>query len=313
MKYLGHDQGFEDFLSNLNEAAATIPPPQWEGTLPLSAQITGLPRSGTTLLYQLLARTGAVGYPSNTMALFHQVPWVGARIQTQLAATGPTISLRSIGGRTPEPLDPHEFGYFWRRVCGHSANSLVQDLEPPSIEDVQRELDLVAAVFGRPVVYKNFLALVHAPWMLGELRGMRLLLVRRPEEDVAASLLQLRRRLGTPDSATLGVDPGDPAAEEHGTVEDRVARQVVSLARRIDDSGMADTVGVETVDYAALCADPQAVVSRVLTALGSETTEPAGVPERLEPGPGFAGLDPADQDALRRALDRAKEDADSSG
>ena len=145
------------------------------------------------------------------------------------------------------------------------------------------------------------------------LRGMRLLLVRRPEEDVAASLLQLRRRLGTPDSATLGVDPGDSASEESGTVEDRVARQVVSLARRIEESGLAATNGVETVDYAELCADPRAVVSRLLAALGSETTEPEGVPDQLEPGPGFAGLDPADQDALTRALDHAKEDADSSG
>ena len=314
MKYLSHDQGFEEFLSNLNDAAATIPPPHWEGTLPLSAQITGLPRSGTTLLYQLLARTGAVGYPSNAMALFHRVPWVGARIQTQLAATGPTLSLRSIGGRTPEPLDPHEFGYFWRRVCGHSANSLVRDLEPPPVAEVQRELDLVAAVFGKPVVYKNFLALAHASWMLTELEGMRLVLVRRPEEDVAASLLQLRRRLGTPDSAPLGVDPGDPAApEQAGTVEDRVARQVVSLVRRIEDAGLAGTVGVETVDYAQLCAEPRPVVARLLAALGSETTEPAGVPDRLDPGPGFAGLDPADRDALARALERAKEDADSSG
>lgn len=311
MKYRSHDEDFEGFLADLNEVVGTLRPPDLQGPLPPSAQITGLPRSGTTLLYQLFARTGAVGYPSNVMAMFHRVPWVGARIQSHLAAADPTISTRSIGGRTPEPLDPHEFGYFWRRVCGHSGNSLRQDLDPVPAPSLQRELDLVAAVFGRPVVYKNFLALAHGPRMLDELERMHLFLVRRPERDVAASLIQLRRRLDTPDSAPLGVEPEAPVEAE--AVEDRVARQVVALGRRLETVGLADRPRVETVDYAELCAAPRAVVSRLLAALGSDPGDPGRLPDRMEPGSGFAGLGHEDQARLARALDRAKEETDSSG
>jgi hypothetical protein len=288
-----------------------LPPPDVREPLPRSAQITGLPRSGTTLLYQLFARTGAVGYPSNVMAMFHRVPWVGARLQVHLAASDPRISTRSIGGRTPEPLDPHEFGYFWRRVCGHSGNSLRQDLEPAPIESLQRSLDLVAAVFGMPVVYKNFLALTHGPRMLAELEGMHLFLVRRPERDVAASLIQLRRRLHTPDSAALGVEP--EGLVQAGTVEDRVARQVVTLGRRLEVSGLAHMAGVETVDYEELCAAPRVVMSRLLAVLGCDPVDHGRLPDRLEPGSGFAGLGHEHQARLARALDLAKEETNTRG
>lgn len=305
MKYVDRDEGFEAFLDGLNQAVGSLPAPALRQPVPPSAQITGLPRSGTTLLYQLMARSGAVGYPSNVMALFHQVPWVGARLQVQLAATDPTLSTRSVGGRTPEPLDPHEFGYFWRRVCGHSANSLHQDRGRPSTGEIQRELDLVASVFGKPVVYKNFLALAHTSWMLAELEGMHLVVVHRPLLDVAASLIQLRRHLGTSRSAPLGVQPG--RVDERGTVEDGVARQVIGLAARLSDPNLATTPRVETVSYRELCERPREVVSRLLGALGCPAPNLSRIPDRFEVGAGFEDLDNDDRQRLVVAMEKAEE------
>lgn len=310
MRYLDRNEGFELFLAGLNEAVASLPPPDVPQQVPGSLQITGLPRSGTTLLYQLLARSGAVGYPSNVMAMFHGVPWVGARLQVQLAAAEPTISSRSTAGRTPEPLDPHEFGYFWRRVCGHSSNSLRQDLRPLPPEALQQELDLVASVFGRPVVYKNFLALAHGSRMLAELERMHLVVVRRPLRDVAASLFQLRRRLGTPSDAPLGVQPEEPGPGV--TVEDRVAWQVTRLAARMDALLVSDA-GVKGVSYRDLCHRPREVVTQVLEGLGRPMERADVIPRELQPGAGFAGLDPDDQKLLARALERASEETERRG
>jgi hypothetical protein len=165
------------------------------------------------------------------MAFFHRAPWVGAMLQRRLVSNDPTISLSSLAGRTSEPLDPHEFGYFWRRVCGHSTNSLTQDLNPLRPTDLQHELDLVADVFERPVVYKNFLGLAHAPEMRRDLQRMLFISVERDPLDAAASLLDLRDRLSIPDDRVFGTapvrfcpDPSDPIST--------VARQIASLTRQ---------------------------------------------------------------------------------
>ncbi len=261
MRYRPRSDDFESFLGALNDAALQLPPPV-QGDAPPSAQITGLPRSGTTILLQLLARTGRVGYPSNVMAFFHRAPWVGARLQTQLALSGPTLSMGSIGGRTREPLDPHEFGYFWRRVCGHSSNSLARDLDPPSYPEVQAELDAVAAVFGRPVVYKNFLALAHAQEMRHGLDRMRFIVVERDRVEVAASLIMLRSQIGAAPDDLIGVQTG--RGNQPQTLVDRVAQQVVDLDRRQRECGFADADDALLVSYDALTADPRAEVGRVL-------------------------------------------------
>lgn len=305
MRYLAHDQSFESFLDDLNAAAGSMPVPALGEGRFVSAQMLGLPRSGTTIALQLLAATGAVGYPSNVMAFFHRAPWVGARLQRQLAAARPAISFTSVAGRTAEPLDPHEMGYFWRRVCGHSANSLVRDLPPEPVAEVQHQLDLVAAVFEAPVVYKNFLAIQHATEMRATWERARFIVVRRDVRDVAASLLTVRRRLGVAADAPFGVQPvTDPAvgADEFRTVAD----QVIALEEAIEANDFAAHDDACVVTYTDLSQDPRGQVERLLSFLGAgPVRDPGALPATLPAGAGFAALDPTDQRRLAEALDTA--------
>lgn len=308
MKYVDKSDDFESFLVELNRAACSISEPALATAPPRSAQIVGIPRSGTTLLYQLLAHTGDVGYPSNVMAYFHQAPWVGARLQVQLAATGPKLTYESVGGRTREPLDPHELGYFWRRVCGHEGNSLVPDRQPLPSGDLQRELDLVASVFGRPVVYKNFLAIVHSSWMR-DLPRMSFVVVRRDLREVAASLLQLRVTLATAHDAPLGVQPTRQLARGSDVVH-TVARQVVTLADDLNAAGLEPAADVLVVENSELCRDPRGVVARVLEMMGAETTGVSAVPRRLRADTAFSRLDVHGAARIERALSEAQEELD---
>lgn len=263
MRFQPRDDDFESFLADLNRSVSTMPPSPMGSPHP-SVQIVGLPRSGTTVLYQLLARSGAVGYPSNVMAFFHQEPWVGARLQQQLSLSVPTLTLRSIGGRTREPLDPHEFGYFWRRVCGHTTNSLVANAGPFDPAALQQELDRVSAVFGAPTVYKNYLALTHAARMRTEMERMKFVLVERDGLAVATSLLELRHRLDMPESDPLiGVQPQERIDPALG-VPDRVARQVVALEGSLGRSGLEAGSDVLRLRFDDLVEDPRAAVGEIL-------------------------------------------------
>lgn len=288
MEYLPRSESFEDFLDRLNDALLPHFPSR-PSSVPQhdSCQIVGLPRSGTTILYQLLARTGAVGYPSNVMAPYWRVPVVGARLQHRLAQSGPTISMTSVAGRTSEPLDPHEFGYFWRDALGHSGNTLRPDREGWPWPQLQDALDAIVEAFDAPTVHKNFLALHHAPDMRAQLRRSKFLVLTRDPRDIAASLWSVRQKVGVPDEATFGIDPG---TEQHGDLVDRVLAQVRALEEARSQMLAQDCSDTMVVEYERLCSSPREVIATALEFLGSAPSDDAlgKIPQTLPTGRGHA-------------------------
>ncbi len=262
--YLPRSDEFEQLLSRLNTVLAT----EFAGDVPsrrdlLSCQIVGLPRSGTTILHQLIARTGVVGYPSNVMAMFWRAPAVGARLQRQLATLRPSLGLTSLAGRTAEPLDPHEFGYFWRSLLGHDRNAMTTDRRPMVPTRAQDIFDGVTSAFDAPVVYKNFLAPVHVEYLTRSLSRQRFVIVHRDPREVTASLLRTRERIGTPADAWLGPAPVDARAT-YATVAERVEHQVESLGTTLSGSGLLEHPSAVHVEYAQIVTDPRSAVETVL-------------------------------------------------
>ncbi|MFX4285467.1 sulfotransferase [Janibacter sp. G349] len=282
MEYTTKSQSFEDFLDLLNQTLAPVFP-----AVPhtphghLTGQIVGLPRSGTTILYQLLARTRVVGYPSNAMAPFWNAPVVGARLQAKLSETKPTLSMRSLAGRTSEPLDPHEFGYFWRSALGHSANTLEPDMTAWPAARLGSTLDAISEAFDAPTIYKNFLALSHGPWMLENLPQVRFLIIERDLTQVASSLLAVRQRIGVPDEAMFGVDPG---GSTEGDLPERIATQVRSLERHRRDLIKSSGEKCLVIDYDELCDHPRNTISTILDFLSADSSaaDIDSIPETLE-------------------------------
>ena len=79
--------------------------------------VVGVPRSGTTILTQLLLSAFQIGYVNNIVAKFWQAPYIGSILAKSLKNNQQNlnISTDSNYGFTNEYEGPHEFGYFWRR------------------------------------------------------------------------------------------------------------------------------------------------------------------------------------------------------
>lgn len=303
--YAPRSENFEAFLARLNATiAAGMGEPEAPDEPRLTGQIVGLPRSGTTVLYQLLARTRVLGYPSNVMAMFWQAPVVGARLQHRLANGAVTLSTTSIAGRTPEPLDPHEFGYFWRGALGHSSNSVHQDASPMAWHRLQATLDAVTGVFDAPVVYKNFLVLCHVDTMRQELSRQRYLAVRRPLLDVATSLLSVRRAIGVPDDTDFGLATSAPE-EAPPDVLHRIAAQVVDLDALMSAAQFGSSADSILLDYGAICADPRGSAEAILDHLGATDLGPAldRLPTSLPPPASPPGVEDDERSTLARLIE----------
>ena len=117
--------------------------------------VVGAPRSGTTLMMQWLANSGAFAYPSNLLSRFYQAPYIGAKIQQLL--TDPRFAFRdelqewrqmepnweNELGKTSGTLAPNEFWYFWRRFFSYPDVQFLDDaaLAQVDIPTLAAELD----------------------------------------------------------------------------------------------------------------------------------------------------------------------------
>ena len=194
------DADDESFVRGLNEQLA---PRELELYVECEIEhpfvfVVGLPRSGTTLLSQLLAYSLDAGYVTNFAARFWLAPVHGLRLGRILFGTEKPDQFESDYARTADPREIHEFGYFWRHwLRKETFGDIVRSRELESTVDwdglrltlanIQREL-------GRPYVGKNMLGAYHMAKLnevLGEVLWVH---IERDPLDVAVSILDARRK-----------------------------------------------------------------------------------------------------------------------
>lgn len=292
------DEAVEALLETMNRALAniSIPLPASRAdpaTLPL-VYVVGAPRSGTTLMHQLIARHLPLGYVDNTIARFWLRPAIGIAMSRALLGEpgSRSFDLDSRHGVTEGPAGPHEFGYFWRHwlQLDEAPTHHLDEAAQNRIDQrgLAAALEEIRAAFGRPVVFKNVICGFHAR-LLTRVHPLSLFVhVTRDTQAVARSILKTRReRYGSYATwwslkpSTYPFSEDDPAAQ--------ALRQAIDCQREIEEELSPGEVHVVSLDYVKLCADPRAALVRVrdgLVALGSRHELSGEIPSQLSASPG---------------------------
>jgi hypothetical protein len=296
------DGRYEALVARVNADVGALPAPTGAPRRPV-VFVVGVPRAGTTLTYQLLAATGAFGYPSNVVARFWRRPGHGARVQRLLEPLlgPPTISYRSVAGRTETWADPHEFGYFFEAHL-----PFADDHEPTASALGAVHADAFVAELAdfedgaaRPLLFKNGLLDFIVPWLAATLPTARFVHVRRPALDNAASLLAIRERYYGDDRAWFSVRPRGADGWRDQPGPEQVAWQIERVRVALDRARDALPGRWTDLDYADVCADPRGAARAVLRDVGVDG-DTDGLPERFD-APERA-LDPDRRRALEQAL-----------
>lgn len=167
--------------------------------------IVGAPRSGTTLLFQLLSRTGKFTYPSNLVSRFYSSPAFGMKIQqalltydsgNQIFGDLNTNNFNSDLGRTYGALEPNEFWYFWNQYFIFKD---IQRLNPIELEKVDsnsivRKLGEFEAVENKPIVMKLMNLNWHLDYIYKLFPKAIFIHVKREPIYAAQSLIQAREK-----------------------------------------------------------------------------------------------------------------------
>ncbi|MFH5831724.1 sulfotransferase [Halalkalibaculum sp. DA384] len=160
--------------------------------------VIGLPRSGTTLLSQLLVHCLDVGYINNLAARFWRAPVTGIRFADSVLETGRFQAFQSHYGATQELADIHEFGYFWREWLKKDSFKNIKNAR--AIEDqidwggLRKALANMQAQFNRPMVFKNIFGSYHIPKLNNVLEQTLWIYIERDPLDTAVSILEARRK-----------------------------------------------------------------------------------------------------------------------
>ena len=230
--------------------------------------IVGTPRSGTTLLFQLIATHLRVGYPTNFVARYWMAPVYGSqRYRRQHGHTLRDIALRSQFGGTQGPHSPHEFSWFWQYWTDFGPTDDLSESELDAIDwpSIRGELAALAGFSGSPYVFKS---LNHTVYNIArfarELPQSRFIYIQRDPRFVLQSILECRVERYGDERMWWTIRPRDVASWLTRDPVEQVSHQINDIRRGIE-RGLASLPEQRklTITYEDMIADPRGVLLRV--------------------------------------------------
>jgi len=271
--------------------------------------IIGSPRSGSTLLYQVLTSSIECGYFTNTHAALYGAPALVQRAFGQVLHSPSVSTFESHDGQSKGFAGPAECGQFWYRWFAKDPQYVAADAV-----DIERLKSLRGVVgdlvnsFDAPLVFKNLTCgmRLHA---LGRLFPEALFVVLKRQPIWAAqSLLLGRKRLFDDEAMWWSLQPPNVAALRRLSPTHQVARQVVDIYKTIARDALA--VGPDrfrNVDYESFCDDPRTAIAGLVEWVrqhGWSITTRSMPPERF-PRSEAVRLDNPEFQELERAVEQA--------
>jgi len=271
--------------------------------------IIALPRSGSTLLYQLIASRLDVCYFQNYMMHVPEAPVSSAALLSRLVQLRPSIVFESNYGVTHGWRSPAQGYEIWNRwlppeVDWIPAGYLGQEI----LQDMRRTILSLQRVCKAPFLNK---------WQRHSLRIGALheafpncvfVNLRRDPAHVALSILRGRRRFLGDERKWLSARPRACQHIDELTPVEQVCAQVHYLEQEISDAfGSLRTARTIDIEYEDICISPRSQMDRISEFYTRETgftlAERGTLPESFELGESSLNSD-SDLSEIRNRLAR---------
>lgn len=238
--------------------------------------IVGTPRSGSTLLYQLLMSAFKLSYIPNISNSLYMMPVTAAKLG-KLCCEPYVSSFSSIHGYEKGAMSPSEAGNIWNRWFPFEKregfNYTPAHYLSKSVE--KRIYSLVAhmeSVFDAPFLTKNVKMSVRIRALLDIFPDALFIHIQRNPNHAAASLLNIRRQK---EKAWWSVMPKEyPSIKDLPEIE-QVCKQVFYTDLNIkQDLSAIESHRLHQVNYAKLCTNPVQklkAISKFLSKHGIQT------------------------------------------
>lgn len=241
--------------------------------------IVGPPRTGSTILFQMLLNAYRFRFFTNLHSLFFRTPALVEAAVGGLRDRFYRPRNESMYGYTKGLLSPSEAGPLFRHWFGDDEwdRDSSSRLAPSHVDRIRRTMAVLTRQGQWPFLSKNLqnsLRLRTIDQVFPEACFIR---IARDPYDTCASLLEMRKKLTGSISAWASIKP--PTFRKLGDLSPyaQVARQVLDTERYIDRFFDDRENPCFNVNYAELLSDPRRVVEACVEWLGSRSGHPLAV------------------------------------
>lgn len=236
--------------------------------------ILGLPRSGTTLIYQYIATRLRIAYFTNGVGRFPGAPCLATFVEHNIYGQYKS-DFRSNYGKVKGHTAPREAGGFWNRFFDVNSYTGLGDLTEKEVYVLRTTIAYVSNIYGGvPFVNKNVKHLLRINAMSQIFTNSMFLIVERDLRDVALSVLRGRYENQPDPTKWWSVMPPNYTTLKSLAVWEQVAHQCLSLkAKMEEDLSLLPMVRVIRIHYEDFCKNPEHLILRLATYLNTEETE----------------------------------------
>lgn len=255
-------------LINGNSALERVEEYEWSKIQRPNLFIFGLPRSGTTLLYQTIVKSLDIGYVNNLMARFWRAPLFGATLSKDVLGEDRSIELESVYATTKGPYGPHEFGYFWQHWLNIKNIEDTLDFNKGSVnvkwEQLNNVLGCVQDTFDKGLVFKTMYVANYIREFAQNFSMPLFIYIQRNPADVALSILEGRKAYYGDKSMWWSTFSENYFELEKLPYYKQIAGQVRSLRKTYEESlKLVNPDQVVRINYADLCENPDGLISEI--------------------------------------------------
>ena len=223
--------------------------------------IIGSPRSGTTVLYQLLCKHLQFGYINNFVSNWPKAPVTATKLYERFSKNSNPIDLKSEFGNSSHMSGPSEYVEFWYRWFERSHKF---KFDNNNIKKLRIEISGLTKIHQRPLIFKN---VVHSMRILA-LRKIfpesLFIVLKRKKLDIAQSILNARIYLYNDKNHPFSVVSSQDQLDPKISYERAIISQINSIYSNIDLA--EDTLGKDKfifVSYKDLCENTEKILKNI--------------------------------------------------
>lgn len=226
--------------------------------------ILGLPRSGTTLIYQYIVHRLNVAYFTNGVEKYRRAPCLTSFVKKILYDTY-NSDFENSYGETFGPAAPHEAGGVWGRFFGYEDYVRFREVASSDVCIMRRMIACVQCMFGNKLfVNKNVKHLLRVDALAKIYPSSRFLIVERNMKDIALSLLRGRHdNLDDPQN-WWSAKPLSYEKLIDLPVPNQIAHQLCDLRDKLKaDLSEVSAERVFSIRYESFCREPEALIDKI--------------------------------------------------
>ena len=248
----------------------------------------GAPRSGSTLMVQVITDALDLGYISNRHCQWFGAPALAERAFHPLA-NKPRSDYHSAQGATKGSYAPSECGEWWYRFFRRNPPYVTLDeVDPAKMRAFRRSVAALTRAFDRPVVFKNLYASLRIQAIAKYIPESLFVIVHRDEIDNGHSLLETRLSTYNDYKTWWSMEPPDTKKLKALPAYEQVIEQIRHIhATIIEDLAVCAVAESRClhVSYEEFCSDPLAKIKILQDFFAShhcEVKQQAAIPKRFE-------------------------------